>query len=65
MNGCLLDRWGLEYTDIDGGLEKKTATCPFYFLLGYLSSLGGLTHPFNLNPAEDFKEMGACLQIKQ
>lgn len=34
VSGCLLDRWGLEYTDIEGGLEKKTATCPFYFLLG-------------------------------
>ena len=34
VNDCLLDRWGLEYTDIDGGLQKKTTTCPFYFLLG-------------------------------
>lgn len=34
VNGCLLDRWGLEYTDIEGGLEKKIATCPFYFLSG-------------------------------
>ena len=34
VNDCLLDRWVLEYTDIDGGLQKKTATCPFYFLLG-------------------------------
>lgn len=46
-------------------LRRKSQLAHFIFFWDSCLVWEGLTHPFNLNPAEDFKEMGASKESSE